>query len=397
MKNGTRKRFGVQNFLTKILFGTVFLLLCAAACAMLSSTSYAGGGDHDHSWSGAWSYDSEYHWHECVAGGECTIRNTSKCYGFAKHNFDESGVCVDCFYHASQNIVTKVRCIDLMCDIPFIGMPEDSTQAYNEGFGYTVNRPLWIPPVFGLFDQGTEYLVQIYVYANANYEFVPDSPETNTYTPCYINNRPATYSYVAYNTAYVTYTFPETTTCAISDLTARAVGMNTVSLSWQEAFAADGYLILRDGKQIAFTGKGVCTYTDTSAKADSFNYYWVIPYTVRNGKIKKGTLSNYVWAIGRSIGKVTGVNVKSGIGAGACGTHVSWKKDPGANAYVIIAKTDKNAVKDPPRQVNTNEYYDYFSIPGIIRFYWVYGIYVDNYGRIICAGPVSDYVWGITK
>ena len=384
--------------LKKTIFGIMFLFLCAAACALFSTESYAGGGDHDHVWSEEWAYDSEYHWHECQGSGTCDIRNSSKNKGFAPHNFDASGVCTECFYNSSWNVVTKVKCIDIFCDVPFLSAPEASMYASSEGFGYTVGRPLWVPPAYdGRFDQGTEYIAQIYVYANSNYMFLPDSPETNTYTPAFVNGFPATYMCIASNTAYVMYKFPATMTCVTGNLEAKPVGMNTVTVSWEESFGADGYLILRDGPQIGYTGRGVCTYTDTSASADKFNYYWVIPYTVRNGKIKKGQLSDYTWAIGRKIGQVKNVSVKAGTGSAAVGTRLSWESIPGANAYVVIAKTDKSAVKDPPRQVSTNSYTDYFSVPGIVRFYWVYGIYVDNNGHVVCAGPVSDYAWGITK
>lgn len=49
--------------------------------------------EHEHEWSESWSYDSGYHWHECVSRyGTCDITDNAKKGGYQKHAFGDGKV-----------------------------------------------------------------------------------------------------------------------------------------------------------------------------------------------------------------------------------------------------------------------------------------------------------------
>ena len=60
-------------------------------------------GLHGHSWSAGWNYDGAYHWHECDVEG-CPVAENSEKDGYAEHNYDDDGVCINCSYHGMDGI-----------------------------------------------------------------------------------------------------------------------------------------------------------------------------------------------------------------------------------------------------------------------------------------------------
>lgn len=58
-----------------------------------------GGSDHEHNWSGQWSYNETYHWHECGAG--CFITSNSDKAGYGEHSY--GGWVVDVRATAAQS------------------------------------------------------------------------------------------------------------------------------------------------------------------------------------------------------------------------------------------------------------------------------------------------------
>lgn len=49
--------------------------------------------EHEHVWAESWSYDSGYHWHECVSRyGTCDITDNTKKGGYQKHTFGDGKV-----------------------------------------------------------------------------------------------------------------------------------------------------------------------------------------------------------------------------------------------------------------------------------------------------------------
>ena len=65
---------------------------------VLSTTSYSDEPtEHQHVWSDAWSSDENNHWHECTAEG-CTVTDNSQKDGYGEHNYGEDNVCDTCGY-----------------------------------------------------------------------------------------------------------------------------------------------------------------------------------------------------------------------------------------------------------------------------------------------------------
>lgn len=49
--------------------------------------------EHEHEWSESWSYDSGYHWHECVSRyGTCDITDNAKKGGYQKHTYGDGKI-----------------------------------------------------------------------------------------------------------------------------------------------------------------------------------------------------------------------------------------------------------------------------------------------------------------
>ena len=178
---------------------------------------------------------------------------------------------------------------------------------------------------------------------------------------------------------------------SVSGLKAAPAGMMRVNLAWNKTEGAAGYLILRGGKQIGYSVTN--TYTDGEANAEDFNYYWVIPFTKKDGKIVKGALSNYVWALGRTVGsieKVTASGTKGGV-------SLSWAAAQGANGYVILSKTGSNkAAFNAPVRTSVPSYTD-TAASGTVKFYWVYAVYNGQSGNTMAAGKVSPFAWAVAK
>lgn len=184
---------------------------------------------------------------------------------------------------------------------------------------------------------------------------------------------------------------PEVLT-AVTGLKATTVGMNRVEVSWDEKEGADGYIVLRGGKQIGATVKTV--YVDRDADSEDWNYYWVIPYTLENGKVNKGELSNYVWAIGRVLGKVQ--NLKTAVNGSD--VTLTWDAEPNANGYVILSKSGSNTAPfNAAINAATNSYTIKDVAAGEVQYYWVYPTFATYKGNVVVAGACSDFAWALTE
>lgn len=181
---------------------------------------------------------------------------------------------------------------------------------------------------------------------------------------------------------------------AVSGLKAACTGNQRVRLTWNPAWNANFYIVLRmkeggNCRQIGYTA--VCSFTDASADSMGFNYYWVVPYSISKstGAKDAGPLSQYVYACGRWVDQVR--NLKASPGSG--GTKLSWSAASGANAYVILSRTGSpEAPYNPAVTVTGTSYTDTASAEGQVTYYWVHGIY-KRYGSAIAAGPTSSFAW----
>lgn len=178
---------------------------------------------------------------------------------------------------------------------------------------------------------------------------------------------------------------------AVTGLKAETIGMNRVKLTWDAVEGANSYLIIglnseRTGSQIGWTT--ATSWTDANADADAFNYYWVVAYD--SAKKIKGELGDYVWALGRVVGKVT----KVAAVAGKDGIELDWADVTGANSYVILSKTGSNKADfNAPVAVTESEYKDASVAAGTVKFYWVYGTYTNADGKTLAAGKTSPFAW----
>ncbi|MBR3643499.1 MAG: Ig-like domain-containing protein, partial [Parasporobacterium sp.] len=176
----------------------------------------------------------------------------------------------------------------------------------------------------------------------------------------------------------------------VTSLKAITEGMNKVTVSWDEIENADGCIILRNGKQIGYSLEN--SFEDTEADADTWNYYWALPFVKSGGLVLTGKLSNYVWALGRKISTIENVTAKEEKGS----VKLEWTAAEGANGYVILSKSgsDKVPFNEPVYVDSTSA-----AIPSGsgVHFFWVYGIYKNAEGKIIAAGKVSPYAWAVVK
>jgi len=185
---------------------------------------------------------------------------------------------------------------------------------------------------------------------------------------------------------------PEQKLPAVEGLKAANAGINKIQVTWNAVEGADGYLVLKNGIQVGYT-TGATSYLDRNASAEDFSYYWVIPYKKTASGNAKGELSNYVWAIGRVVAPVAELKAEAAKG----GVNLTWIAADGANAYVILSKTDSNkAAFNAPVEV-TGTSYTAKAEAGKVQFYWVYAIYNNAEGRRVVAGKVSPFAWAIAE
>lgn len=185
---------------------------------------------------------------------------------------------------------------------------------------------------------------------------------------------------------------------AVTGLKATATGTKRVALSWDAVEGAEGYFIIgfgenRTGSQIAYTTR--TSWTDTAADSDAFNFYWVQPFN-RNaaGKIVKGELGGYKYALGRVVAatsKVTATATEDGI-------ELNWAAVSGANSYVVMSKTGSaDAEFNASVATDTTTYVDTTASSGEVTYYWVYATYKNADGKALAAGKTSPFAWAIAK
>ena len=176
----------------------------------------------------------------------------------------------------------------------------------------------------------------------------------------------------------------------IKGLKAVPAGMSTIKLSWENTIGADGYIILRTGKQIAYVLEN--SFTDSGADPNNFNFYWVIPFHTEDHKVILGKKSDYVWAFGRTIGDIVNVSAE----AAGEGIVLKWNKVTGANSYVVLSNSGSSKADfNPPKRTLTNTFTDTGKTG--LQFYWVYAVYANDKGQIYAAGKVSPYAWAIAE
>ena len=385
MKNSIQKRVSA-------------VLMCLLRLLTAALPVFAGGdGSHEHKWAPAYAADSQFHWIFCINDG-CPLRNPQEMKNFGPHVYDESGLCTVCHYQKEllENTIRAVDAVTLYGPAPIEGEGGDSSIS-STGLGCIPISWNWGTGFYGMFKQSVPYTLTVYLQATNHYIF---SAGFNYvfYNGFFAGGQVELYNPVTKNdvsgfqNAKVTIQFNPTPPITVAGLKAKTAGMRKVDLTWDFSYASDGYLILRNGKQIGFTSEA--HYTDNSADPDAFNYYWVIPFSKYNGILYKGNVGNYVWAIGRKIAKPAGVKAISHYIPKTAGALLSWNAVEGANSYIIYSRSGKTGMPTYKAETIALQFQD-IGGPGELRFYWVYGIYRDKNGNIVAAGPMSDYAWAV--
>lgn len=196
------------------------------------------------------------------------------------------------------------------------------------------------------------------------------------------------------NLTFVRYTPVTTKPAAVKNLKTIPNGGNRTYISWTKSANATGYLIYaRKNGTYGYCGMTKSTsFTDKNAMSDSYNFYWVYPYTEDpvTGKKMIGSCAKYVYAKGicPSVGNLKAVSQTGGV-------RLTWSKSSGAVGYLIYGRT---ATGD----------YHYIGMTGSLayvdkkasrtqyNFYWVIPYHKNSAGKLV-AGYKGTYVYGKAK
>ncbi len=148
----------------------------------------------------------------------------------------------------------------------------------------------------------------IYAQKDGVYGFVGMTTQGTTYTD--VNALDTDYNYY-WVFAFITdsqgrripgkcqmYAYGKGVCAAVTGLRASS-GSGYVKLTWNQVADADGYLIygIRPGGEYGYIGMTTTgtSFTDRSASASAYTFYWVYPYHLNNGKMIPGGTANYTY------------------------------------------------------------------------------------------------------
>lgn len=181
----------------------------------------------------------------------------------------------------------------------------------------------------------------------------------------------------------------------LSGLKATPSGARRVSLSWDEAAGAKGYLIYaqKNGKYgyVGMTTRGA-TYTDVNTLDTDYNFYWVFPYVEdTKGKIYPGKCEKYVYAKGvcPAVTNLKAESQKDGV-------KLSWAKSAGAEGYLIYGKTESGNYGYISMTTTGTTYIHKNASKEEYNFYWVFPYHKDSNEKMVVGGT-PKYVYGKAK
>lgn len=196
------------------------------------------------------------------------------------------------------------------------------------------------------------------------------------------------------NLTFVRYTPLTTKPADVKNLKAIPNGGSRTYIGWTKSANATGYLIYaRKNGTYGYCGMTKSTsFTDKNAMSDSYNFYWVYPYTEDpvTGKKMIGSCAKYVYAKGicPSVGNLKAVSQTGGV-------RLTWSKSSGAVGYLVYGRT------------GTGDYH-YIGMTGSLayadkkasrtqyNFYWVIPYHKNSAGKLV-AGYKGTYVYGKAK
>lgn len=188
---------------------------------------------------------------------------------------------------------------------------------------------------------------------------------------------------------------PEKTLGQVENLKAATYGVNSTLISWDALEGADGYIVVAinskaQGQQIGYTS--TTSFVDENAKSNDYNYYWVIPYFKNaEGKIVKGQLTGYKYAMGQTAMNVAAETAENGVA-------LTWDAVDGATSYIVKAKASSAKAATVIATVTGTEYVDKTASADEFTFYWVFPCYTNAAGKTVVGTiDASQYVYGIAN
>ena len=177
---------------------------------------------------------------------------------------------------------------------------------------------------------------------------------------------------------------------AVGNLKANPAGKNKVTLTWDKAEGAEGYIIYRKVGNGTFAYRYMVSgtsYTDTTASTSDYNFYRVYPYYTENNKRVLGPSTEYTYAKGI----LKAVTSLKAVTAGSNKVKLTWNKTEGAEGYIIYRKVG-NGKFEYRYMVSGTTYTDTSASNSEYNFYRIYPYYTVNGNRIL--GDSGNYVYG---
>ncbi|MBO7563321.1 MAG: hypothetical protein J6T40_00530 [Clostridiales bacterium] len=175
----------------------------------------------------------------------------------------------------------------------------------------------------------------------------------------------------------------------VSGLAASAAGKYTVSIKWNSAKNAEGYLVYaqKDGHYGYVGMTSNTSFIDKKALDTDYNYYWVFPYNMSDsGKMIVGTCAKYTFAKG-----VTSA-VKNLRANGTKGkVTLSWTASEGADGYLIYGIRPGGSYGYIGTTTTGTTFVDTKASTENWTYYWVYPYHMDMYTMIV--GGTAPYVY----
>ena len=188
------------------------------------------------------------------------------------------------------------------------------------------------------------------------------------------------------NYVYAKPTLPKT-----QGMKAEGAGKNKVKLTWNLVNGSDGYIIYRkvgSGKAAYLAQTMNLSFTDIRASDEAYNFYWIYPYYMENGRRVMGSSGAYVYAKG----VLTPV---SGLKASSSGKNIkiTWNQLSGADGYLIYRRIGSESFKYLYMKGGSDtSFIDTKGSGTEYNFYRVYPYYNKNGKRIV--GKSGSYVYG---
>lgn len=183
---------------------------------------------------------------------------------------------------------------------------------------------------------------------------------------------------------------------AVDNLRAVGSGKNKVTLTWNEAAGAEGYLVygIRGNEKYGYIGMTTMgtKFTDTKAKDTEYNFYWVFPYIKNDrGQMVVGGTPKYVYAKGiiPAVQNLKASAVKGGV-------KLNWSKRSDAEGYLVYGIRPGGKYNYIGMTTTGTTFTDKKASKKEYNFYWVFPYHKNSQGKMIVGGT-APYTYGKAK